>query len=255
MAGIPSGGQTLTPNPNVNAPAGFGGDLWGANGGGITPVGGGVTGQTGYDKPVAVTLSDAETQTNYQTGVRKTVEGDLGTASWASARPTARCRRATAPKARRHNFRREVRPPFLAAFLCPRRGQNETTRAKGARAVDLFQGLARPPARSRLRAELYSDHQPVGLDGRQAYRRPQCVATCLSISPTPNWQPPPPRAVLSPIRRASAPRRWKTRPPAVRSLPPGPAPTVDELYALCRTTSCWSRACRRVGSQLRHMSC
>jgi len=32
------GGQTLTPNPNVNAPAGNGGDRWGANGGGIAPT-------------------------------------------------------------------------------------------------------------------------------------------------------------------------------------------------------------------------
>lgn len=30
-------GQKLTPNPNVKAPAGIGGSLWGANGGGITP--------------------------------------------------------------------------------------------------------------------------------------------------------------------------------------------------------------------------
>lgn len=33
-----NGGQTLTPNPDVYAPAGMGGDLWGANGGGITPT-------------------------------------------------------------------------------------------------------------------------------------------------------------------------------------------------------------------------
>jgi hypothetical protein len=31
-------GQNLTPNPNVNAPAGMGGDRWGANGGGIAPT-------------------------------------------------------------------------------------------------------------------------------------------------------------------------------------------------------------------------
>jgi hypothetical protein len=53
MAGQASGGQTLTPNPNVSAPAGLGGDLWGANGGGITPIGGGVTGQTGWDERIA----------------------------------------------------------------------------------------------------------------------------------------------------------------------------------------------------------
>lgn len=58
MAGKASGGQSLTPNPNVNAPAGIGGDLWGANGGGITPMGG--------SKPLAATLSDGETAQNYQ---------------------------------------------------------------------------------------------------------------------------------------------------------------------------------------------
>lgn len=66
MAGQASGGQTLTPNRNVNAPAGMGGDLWGAYGGGITPVGGGVSGIDGYDKPVAVTLSDGESANNYE---------------------------------------------------------------------------------------------------------------------------------------------------------------------------------------------
>ncbi len=38
MVKTASGGQNLTPYQNVTAPAGFGGDLWGANGGGITPV-------------------------------------------------------------------------------------------------------------------------------------------------------------------------------------------------------------------------
>jgi hypothetical protein len=33
-----NGGQTLTPNPDVYAPAGMGGDVWGANGGGATPI-------------------------------------------------------------------------------------------------------------------------------------------------------------------------------------------------------------------------
>jgi hypothetical protein len=33
-----SGGQNLTPYQNVTAPAGYGGDVWGANGGGITPI-------------------------------------------------------------------------------------------------------------------------------------------------------------------------------------------------------------------------
>jgi hypothetical protein len=58
-------GQNLSANPNVNAPAGFGGDKWGANGGDITPVGGGATDQTGYLKSVVITPSSAETSTNY----------------------------------------------------------------------------------------------------------------------------------------------------------------------------------------------
>jgi hypothetical protein len=66
MAGIATGGQTLTPNPNVNAPAGYGGDLWGANGGGITPIGNGVTGIDGWDERVAATFSDGQTQANIQ---------------------------------------------------------------------------------------------------------------------------------------------------------------------------------------------
>jgi hypothetical protein len=65
MAGTISPGQTLTPNPNVLAVAGMGGDVWGANGGGAVAIGGGVTGQTGYGKPVAATLSDGETATTY----------------------------------------------------------------------------------------------------------------------------------------------------------------------------------------------
>jgi hypothetical protein len=67
MAGQVLGGQTLTPNRNVNAPAGTGGNLWGANGGAITPIGGGVSGQTGWNSPVAQTLADGETATNYIT--------------------------------------------------------------------------------------------------------------------------------------------------------------------------------------------
>lgn len=65
MAGSISPGQTLTPNPNIFAPAGMGGDVWGANGGDATPVGGGATDQTGYVKPIAITPSDCETATNY----------------------------------------------------------------------------------------------------------------------------------------------------------------------------------------------
>jgi hypothetical protein len=67
MAGTVLGGQTLTPNPNVTASAGMGGDRWGANGGGITPIGNGVSGQTGWNSPVAQTLSDGETATTYIT--------------------------------------------------------------------------------------------------------------------------------------------------------------------------------------------
>jgi hypothetical protein len=59
-------GQNLSPNPNVYAPVyGYGGDKWGANGGDQNPIGGGATDQTGYLKPVAVTLGSAESATNY----------------------------------------------------------------------------------------------------------------------------------------------------------------------------------------------
>lgn len=66
MTGQASPGVILTPNPNVNAPAGVGGDLWGANGGGITPVGGGVAGQTGWDERVAPAQSNGQTAANYE---------------------------------------------------------------------------------------------------------------------------------------------------------------------------------------------
>lgn len=58
MAGQASGGQQLTPNPNVFAPAGLVGDKWGANGGDINPI--------GVGKPIAATLSNGETAANYQ---------------------------------------------------------------------------------------------------------------------------------------------------------------------------------------------
>lgn len=66
MAGRVSGGQTLTPNPNVVAPAGRGDGRWGANGGGITPIGGGNSGQTGWDTPEAEALARGITATTYQ---------------------------------------------------------------------------------------------------------------------------------------------------------------------------------------------
>jgi len=58
-------GQNLTANPNVYAPATYYGDKWGANGGDQNPIGGGATDQTGYVKPVAVTLASCEAATNY----------------------------------------------------------------------------------------------------------------------------------------------------------------------------------------------
>jgi hypothetical protein len=58
-------GQNLSANPNVNAPAGYGGDLWGANGGGITAIGGGATDQTGFVKPAVITPSSCETASNF----------------------------------------------------------------------------------------------------------------------------------------------------------------------------------------------
>jgi hypothetical protein len=65
MAGSASGGNKLSPNRNVTAVAGNGGDKWGANGGGITPIGGGVTGQAGWDTPEDNALTTGQTQTNY----------------------------------------------------------------------------------------------------------------------------------------------------------------------------------------------
>jgi hypothetical protein len=50
----------------------MGGDVWGANGGGSVPVGGGATDQTGYVKPIAATLCDGETATNYIQSTMKT---------------------------------------------------------------------------------------------------------------------------------------------------------------------------------------
>lgn len=67
MAGVASGGNRLSPNRNVTAVAGNGGDKWGANGGGIGPIGGGVAGQTGWDTKEANALSTGQTQTNYLT--------------------------------------------------------------------------------------------------------------------------------------------------------------------------------------------
>jgi hypothetical protein len=66
VTGQASGGQNLTPNPNVNAPAGIGGDRWGANGGGITPIGNGVTGPTGWDERVAPAQVRGLTAANYE---------------------------------------------------------------------------------------------------------------------------------------------------------------------------------------------
>lgn len=66
MTGSVSGGQKLTPNPNINAPAGRGDGRWGANGGGITPIGGGTSGQTGWDTPEGEALSRGITATTYQ---------------------------------------------------------------------------------------------------------------------------------------------------------------------------------------------
>jgi hypothetical protein len=103
--GLPqvTGGQSLSPNPNsvagaqmaqtivngfpqttanvgkptsttgggqpiynvANPVAGLGGDKWGAYGGGQTPIGGGVFGPTGYDRPIAVTVADCERAANY----------------------------------------------------------------------------------------------------------------------------------------------------------------------------------------------
>jgi hypothetical protein len=51
---------------NLSAPAaGVGGDKWGAYGGDQTPIGAGVTGTKGYDRPIAVTVADGERAENY----------------------------------------------------------------------------------------------------------------------------------------------------------------------------------------------
>lgn len=57
MTGQVSGGQKLTPNRNVEAPAGIYGDQWGANGGGATPVQGPPT--------IKQTLSNGQTAADY----------------------------------------------------------------------------------------------------------------------------------------------------------------------------------------------
>jgi hypothetical protein len=76
VTGQASGGQTLTSNPNVSAPAGNGGDIWGANGGAVTPIGGGVTGQTGWDERVAPAQGRGLTAENYeQSPIPVTVKG------------------------------------------------------------------------------------------------------------------------------------------------------------------------------------
>lgn len=71
MAGTAVGGQQLTPYQNVTAPAGMGGDLWGANGGGITPVGGPL--------PALANASRAIRQTNavYDAKNNVTVQGGM----------------------------------------------------------------------------------------------------------------------------------------------------------------------------------
>lgn len=81
MAGGISPGQTLTPNPNVTAVAGMGGDVWGANGGGAVPIGGGVAGASGYTYPVAMTIADGQTAANYLPGTPSTVKAQESNAA------------------------------------------------------------------------------------------------------------------------------------------------------------------------------
>jgi hypothetical protein len=81
QAGQASGGQTLTPNWNVNAPAGRGGDVWGAFGGGVTPING--------CPPVLALASRCQAPTNFElTGTQtgrtinpnqRTIGGELST--------------------------------------------------------------------------------------------------------------------------------------------------------------------------------
>jgi hypothetical protein len=77
--GQASGGQQLTPNLNVTATAGLGGDRWGANGGGITPVGvdPGIT-----NVQQALSRGQREANTNYllnSYGTTQTVLADMAT--------------------------------------------------------------------------------------------------------------------------------------------------------------------------------
>lgn len=57
--------MSTAPNKNVNAPAGYGGDKWGANGGGITAIGNGTSGQSGWSESVLAAQSDGELASNY----------------------------------------------------------------------------------------------------------------------------------------------------------------------------------------------
>jgi hypothetical protein len=68
--GSASGGQNLTPNPNVLARAGYGGDVWGANGGGATPY--------GTATQVGATMSNGQRQANFLPG------GNFGTTTQRS---------------------------------------------------------------------------------------------------------------------------------------------------------------------------
>jgi hypothetical protein len=67
-----NGGQNLTPYQNVNAPAGFGGDKWGANGGSIAPVFGPLPALSNVSR--AITQSDLivdKNQTTVQAGLSR----------------------------------------------------------------------------------------------------------------------------------------------------------------------------------------
>lgn len=82
MTGPASGGQKLTPNPNVEALSGIYGDQWGANGGGATPVGGAPSVQT--------TLSRGQRETNGQIDQNlRTVAGVLSTGAVNAVSPDA----------------------------------------------------------------------------------------------------------------------------------------------------------------------
>ena len=64
MVKTATGGQSLTPYKNVTAPAGYGGGVWGANGGGVVPI--------FTPLPALANVSSAITQSDHITDANQT---------------------------------------------------------------------------------------------------------------------------------------------------------------------------------------